>query len=64
MNKHKLVIEQLCRTLGIDAIVTRTNGGHWRIKSSDLNKLVFASASPSDVRALKNLKTDLNGAKK
>jgi predicted RNA binding protein YcfA (HicA-like mRNA interferase family) len=40
-------------------VVSKTSGGHWRISHSNMEGPVFASDTPSDRRALKNLMTML-----
>lgn len=37
----------------------RTNGGHLRFEHADMDGPVFFSSTPSDVRAVKNLKAML-----
>lgn len=63
MNKNQKVVTQCLRSLGIKANVTSTRGGHLRIQSPQLNRILFTGASPSDVRALKNLKSDIDKAR-
>ena len=42
------------------ATVTRSKGGHWKIHPADKSKsVIVAPFSPSDYRALKNLRSRL-----
>ena len=40
-------------------IMTKTRGGHWRLEHPDMKGLVFAPDTPSDHRAVKNLRAEL-----
>jgi predicted RNA binding protein YcfA (HicA-like mRNA interferase family) len=45
--------------VGEGFVLVKTNGGHWRITHPLMTGPVFASDTPSDGRALKNLETML-----
>jgi predicted RNA binding protein YcfA (HicA-like mRNA interferase family) len=60
---RKKDVEQFLRVLRRDGWrVERTNGEHWKLTPPGSGRMVFTGSTPSDHRAIKNLKAECRRA--